>query len=720
MAVGAAVASVLVTGNVASTAVASSSRESPLKKVVSLLTEMKAQVEKEAAEDEENHEKQKCWCESNEKKKDAAVKAAEEKITELEAVIDEAAGLKGQLQTEIGQLETGIKEDQESLATATTVREKEASAAAAEAADAKECIEALTKALEVLSKVQLLEKPADAAPLLAQLKEAVQVVHSKQQQPGKFGLPRFQGIMQQDLWDVLGSIENAAADVGIFLPPAPRRSLSVLGQSSRVRGARRALQPEGAAAGAVSYNSRSGSIVGILSTLKDDFVANLKSNEKAEMDALVAYQELRSSKEAEITTGISQKKLKEKALAETNQEAANAKADVEATKDALTADQKFLVELTKTCTEAKDTYAERSKSRTEEILALGETLRILSEDETRDLVSKTLTSFLQMTSVDSKATAASKAADAAMQRIIKIARKHKNWVLASLAVRVRLDGFEQVKEAMDKMVAELKKQQQVESEKLDMCKKEIDETEDNIKVKGNAKEDLEALKLKLEGTLGTLESEIETLQSEVADLQVSLKNAGEQRKSENALFRQSISDQRGMINILNKAVDRLKAFYLSKPGFLQTVHTLSQEPNKTMPASKGYEKSGGAGGVIQVMEKIITDASSAEAAMIKEEQYAQRDYETLVKSASSSIDSNNVAITEKTKLAEEAKADISTNAGSLLENGEETSKLQDMLKGMHLDCDFLLKYYDARQKARAEEMDAIAEAKAILSGATFD
>merc|ERR1719335_2089058 len=106
--------------------------------------------------------------------------------------------------------------------------------------------------------------------------------------------------------------------------------------------------------------------------------------------------------------------------------------------------------------------------------------------------------------------------------------------------------------------------------------------------------------------------------------------------------------------------------------------------------------------------------------MIKEEQFAQRDYETLVKSASSSIDSNNVAITEKTKLAEEAKADISTNAGSLLENGEETSKLQDMLKGMHLDCDFLLKYYDARQKARAEEMDAIAEAKAILSGATFD
>lgn len=34
-------------------------------------------------------------------------------------------------------------------------------------------------------------------------------------------------------------------------------------------------------------------------------------------------------------------------------------------------------------------------------------------------------------------------------------------------------------------------------------------------------------------------------------------------------------------------------------------------------------------------------------------------------------------------------------------------------------CDFLLKYYDVRQKSRAEEMDAIGEAKAILSGSDF-
>ena len=38
---------------------------------------------------------------------------------------------------------------------------------------------------------------------------------------------------------------------------------------------------------------------------------------------------------------------------------------------------------------------------------------------------------------------------------------------------------------------------------------------------------------------------------------------------------------------------------------------------------------------------------------------------------------------------------------------------------MHLDCDFVMKYFQQRQDARAEEMNAIVEAKAILSGADF-
>merc|ERR1719160_2344785 len=84
-----------------------------------------------------------------------------------------------------------------------------------------------------------------------------------------------------------------------------------------------------------------------------------------------------------------------------------------------------------------------------------------------------------------------KAKNKAMQRILSAAKKNKNWALASLAVRVRLDAFTKVKAAMDKMLAELKAQQKAEYEKGEACKKELDETEDKIKEGMNTKEDLD-------------------------------------------------------------------------------------------------------------------------------------------------------------------------------------------------------------------------------------
>merc|ERR1719271_1748658 len=73
-----------------------------------------------------------------------------------------------------------------------------------------------------------------------------------------------------------------------------------------------------------------------------------------------------------------------------------------------------------------------------------------------------------------------KARSKAMQRILMMSKKHKNWQLASLAVKVKLDAFTKVKKAMDTMLAELKTQQKAEYEKWETCKKDIDSTEDKI------------------------------------------------------------------------------------------------------------------------------------------------------------------------------------------------------------------------------------------------
>merc|ERR1719217_1977050 len=88
-------------------------------KVVKLLEEMKAQVEKEGEEDTESYDKYACWCTTNDKEKIAAIENAEKMIDDLTSKIEELAALQAQLKTEIEQLEEDIAAAETALATAT-------------------------------------------------------------------------------------------------------------------------------------------------------------------------------------------------------------------------------------------------------------------------------------------------------------------------------------------------------------------------------------------------------------------------------------------------------------------------------------------------------------------------------------------------------------------------------------------------------------------------
>merc|ERR1719159_1602021 len=81
---------------------------SPIQKVVALIKDMKAQTEKEAAEDLEAYDKYMCWCETVKKEKTAAVKNAQDMIASLEAFVEEAGAKEGELKTEIAALTDDI------------------------------------------------------------------------------------------------------------------------------------------------------------------------------------------------------------------------------------------------------------------------------------------------------------------------------------------------------------------------------------------------------------------------------------------------------------------------------------------------------------------------------------------------------------------------------------------------------------------------------------
>merc|ERR1719421_2739802 len=297
----------------------------------------------------------------------------------------------------------------------------------------------------------------------------------------------------------------------------------------------------------------------------------------------------------------------------------------------------------------------------------------------------------------------------ALTHISKAAGKNKDWALAALAVRARLDGFAKVREMMDKMVAELKAQMKAEVEKKEKCVADLDTTDDQIKEATWEREDLEEKKLAYENEIEVLTADIEALKEDIADMEISLKKAGEDRKAENMLFQSSVSDSRATINILNKALARLQQFYNKKAALAQ----VAPPP----PKPKEYQKSGGAGGVMQLLSMVIEEAEAGEAALVVDEKHAQESYATLVSDAKASIEANRAAVAEKETVLAETKGLLSETEEALLANAKELAELAEVLHALHLDCDWILKYFDIRQTARQEEIDAIGEAKAILAGA---
>jgi len=711
----------------------------PVGKVVALLTEMKNQVTADAAADETAYEKYMCWCTTTEKEKVAAIEFATSEIQRLTTLLEEGEAKEAELKTTIAALKSEIADDQDALSTATALRRDEHDKFLAEEEDMKETRGLLKEAVTVLSKVQLVqEKGAGREAVAAEARRAAEALVQVRRKASLRKNPKFRNVMQQDLYDVLGSLSDLASARGSKI----RGDSHAQAQGAAVTLAQRRLLPWektdeqigaeakpneliGAASGAKSYNARSGRILGILSEMHDEFSRDLGLAQYDEYMALVSFQKLRSAKISEIYIATETKKRKEVELAELLQAMAQAKEQREEMAAAKEADETFLAQMREGCQKEDEEYKKRFAVRSEELRALSEALKILTEEEARATFSRSTLSLLQETAERSSRRAASSAQELAsqraMERIAKVARAHKNWAMLSLAVRVRLDSFTKVIEMMDKMTAELKKQQQEEYEKHEFCKKEIDETEDLIKVHTNTKETLDERHLALTDKLASLAKDIDTLKKEVADMEVSLKDAGEQRKAENALYQQSVMDQRATINILNKALDRLKMFY-SKEALVQTrqgqpVPGAAAPPPP--PKGEAYESSAGAGGVLQLMMKIITDAEEEEKVLDVSENAAQSRYAEFVTGATASIEADRSAIQDNEKLVAATESEKAEVEEAQLGNDAELDRLGKLLKAHHLDCDFLLKYFDLRQKYRAEELDSIADAKAILSGADF-
>merc|ERR1719203_2009964 len=282
------------------------------------------------------------------------------------------------------------------------------------------------------------------------------------------------------------------------------------------------------------------------------------------------------------------------------------------------------------------------------------------------------------------------------------AKKAHNSNLAALAYRVKLDAFERVKKMIDEMIAALLQEKADEIKHKDFCVDEFNSNQLQTEKKEREKQDLIAKIEDLTMTIKTLTEEIEALKAEIAEMQVQLKRAGENREKENREFQTTVADQRETQKLLQAALNVLAEFYgkKDKAGFLQKQEPVGPPPP---PGFEAYKNNAASGGVMSLLQEIISDAKAMEAETIRAEEDAQKAYEDFVKETNASIEAKSREIVNKSELKAKAEADLveakESKEGVMLE----LEQLSNYNAELHSSCDFVMKNFEVRQTARDEE-----------------
>jgi hypothetical protein len=682
---------------------------SPIQRVTKLLQEMKAQLASDAKKDEEMASKLQCWCKTNKAEKEQAIKDGDAKTDELVSVINENSAKKGKLGAEIKQMKKELTTLRSSLESATALREKERQAMRDEEVELVKTVTNLKNALAVLQRKSMMQLSPELVQSISTIVHSASAMHE-----AMFGSkPKVSGSFLQ-------AQSGASA---VFLQAIEGSFQPVISEHSAGRFLESFAQGP---AHLQAYSSQAGGIIGILKSMLDNFEANMSENAKNEADAQQAFVELKASSNAQIkatSEALDNAKLQ---LADAAKTLADAKDELEKTREVRAADVEFLRNLKVQCMDIDKQWADRQKERASETAAVSEALAVLSDDDTRELLLKS-TSFVQLqtTQQERKSRAAaflrSQSRKAPSWEDLNFSwtgsQQHKvmpKQQLATLAVQAQLDSFTKVKAAMDKMVAEIKSQMATDVKHKAFCTEEFNANAKETKAAGYKQKDEEAKIEDLAAQIAALQEDVAKAGEQIKETQVEMKKAGEDREAENKIFQDTIQEQRATQAVLKKVVERLNQYYASKEGqsFLQAHH--KQSPPGRFET---YNKSSGASPVLALIGKIVDDSKKLETESVSEEKTSQKNYETFIADSNNTIKQLQDEIVSNTETKAAKAAEKVQTEESLSGTMATLENLANYKADLHGQCDFVMKNFEMRQEAMQSEIEAIGEAKAILSGA---
>merc|ERR1719375_2221493 len=643
-----------------------------------MLQDMVAKVEAEGKKETELFEKFMCYCDTGTATLEKSIEDAKEKIPQVESDLKEAVGEKTQLESDLATHQSDRTAAKEAIGKAKAMREKEAASFGKEFGEDTSNLEALTKAIAAIEK-------------------------------GLAG-----SFLQTNSAAVLRQLS-----LNLDMSNADRDLLSSFLMGSSSQG---------------SSTAGSSEILGMLKQMKDTMEKDLAETVEQEETLKKDFEATVAAKEKQIAEATKAIEEKTKRVGEVSVEIVNLEEDLEDTKDQLADDEKFLADMEKNCELKKKEWDEICKMRQEELIALTDVIKMLNSDEALELFKKTVPGAsaaliqLQVTNMQVRQKALH-----ALSAVKRGGTRDVDLDLITMALHGKKVSFDKVIGMINDMVTLLGKEQVEDDNKKTYCEAEFDKADDKKKELEWNIEDLGKAIDDIKETMTTIKEEIKALEDGIVKLDREVAGATEQRKKEHGEFEAMRAANQGAIKLIEMPKNRLQKFYNPKlakaeeeaPASFLHMQSLSKDSEYAAPppppeAPGKFKKKGEeAGGVMAMMDMMKADVVKETQEAEFAEKDAQGEYEQMVKDAAAKRAADKKTIEEKLSVQAESEAELIKSQDALKVEKNELMATKEYIGELHADCDWLLENFDARKEARANEIDALKKAVAVLQGADY-
>jgi len=674
---------------------------SPVIQVLGLIRDLKADINKDAAAEQKSYDKFACWCEDTVARKAQEIASGKEQVETLDVLIQKLKGELGAHATDIAQLKKDIAANIESEDEATEVREKETADYVTEKSESEQCIGALEAAIKVLSgagegKRGFLE--TNEADLLSVASDVRRVL-----QKGAV----MKTISQADLEAVRRFV--AAPEDFTFQKSSTVGAMLQLSQN-----------PFG------DYAPQSTRIQGILKGMYDAFTASLEKANAEEGGKQKAFEELMSTKKAELKTLQATLGTQQSEQAAKKKQLADSETLIDDTQDEVTADETFFEDTKSTCKQKARDWSERTRRRTEELVSVEKALEILGSPESLKIFENSSSTLLLQISSSGSSDSMDSIRLQTYRLLSQVANKYDALELAQIAAEVKekKTPFGKVMGMISAMIDLLRKEEQDDISRRDWCEAALNR---NAATKEDTKDDIskaDTALTRMQNKKKDLLQKIKQLDQAISTTKQQMEDRTQIRNEETAEFKKALKVDMDAVALISSAIKVLTSFYKRNhiPSFF-----LQREPTYNVNADTAPTESWQGGdyggkkeqsqGIISMLATVVEKTKKDVQEARKEEAAAQAAFQKDTAASSSVLKAK-----KETKVATEKElADLNEKIndsdqgkidkqGTLDAANAEGSKLEK-------DCAWVKTHFESRRKKRKDEIDALQEAKASLAGA---